>query len=341
MLYPSTEPELEDLLTRPGAELIRFMGQIREPLVVLGAGGKMGPTLCLLARRAAEAAGRSLRIVAVSRFGTPATRQWFAEHNLETISCDLQDRSALPGLPDAGDVIYLVGQKFGTSRDPATTWAANTIPPGLVVERYPDSRIVALSTGNVYPMVPLASGGATENTPTTPVGEYANAAVARERLFEFHSRRARTPLALLRLNYAVELRYGVLHDIAARIARHEPVDVRNGWFNCLWQADANERILRALGHATYPPLVLNLTGPETLSVRTVATRLAELLGHPVRFEGAEGSSALLANTARSLELFGPPRVTVDEAIQRVAAWFRAGGRSLNKPTHFEVVDGRF
>lgn len=343
MYLPSTETELEEYLTRPGTELVAFAPQIREPLVVLGAGGKMGPTLCLLARRAATAAGagRSLRVLAVSRFGDPTARAWFDRHGIEALSCDLQDRDAVAALPEAGDVIYLVGQKFGTSGDPAGTWATNTLPPGHVVERYPRSRIVALSTGNVYPMMPAPGRGAAEDTPLTPVGEYPNAAVARERLFEFHARRHHTPLALLRLNYAVELRYGVLHDLASRIWKGEAVDVRNGWFNCLWQGDANDRILRALQYVSEPPLKLNLTGPEPLGVRDVATRLGTLLDRPVRFAGEEGPTALLSNAARSLQLFGPPTMTTDALLPAVAAWVRSGGRSLNRPTHFEVRDGRF
>lgn len=340
-MVPSNDIELDDLLSRPGPELVAALPRLQDPLVVLGAGGKMGPTLCLLARRAARQAGRPLRIIAVSRFSNPESRTWFERHGIETHACDLFERGALAALPDAGDVVYLVGQKFGTSRDPSATWAANAIPPGHVVERFAGSRIVALSTGNVYPLVPVASGGATEDTPLTPLGEYPNAAVARERLFEFHARRHDTPLVLLRLNYAVELRYGVLHDLARRVWDGEPIDVSHGWFNCLWQGDANDRILRALELASRPPLTLNLTGPEILSVRDIATRLADLLGRPARFTGTEDDTALLNNAARSVAEFGPPRLTPYDLLPAVAEWTKSGGRTLNKPTHFEVRDGRF
>ncbi len=341
MTPPVSETELDALLSEPDPALEAFVSRIRPPLVILGAGGKMGPTLCLLARRAADAAGLPLPIIAVSRFGSPEPRAWLDAHGIETRSCDLFDRDAVAQLPDAGDVLYLVGQKFGTSRDPASTWAANAIPPGLIAERYPGSRLVVLSTGNVYPLVPTTGNGATETTPLTPIGEYPNAAVARERLFEFHTRQHHTPLVILRLNYAVELRYGVLHDIASRIWQGAAIDLGHGWFNCLWQGDANRRILRALDLAAQPPQVLNLTGPDRLSVRDLATRLGALLERPVRFTGTEGSTALLSDATLASQAFGPPTMPIDTLLRWTADWVRRGGRSLNKPTHFEVRDGSY
>jgi nucleoside-diphosphate-sugar epimerase len=253
----------------------------------------------------------------------------------------LLEREAVARLPDALDIIYLVGLKFGTNQNPSLTWATNTIIPTNVAERFPQARIVALSTGNVYPLVPVAGGGATETHPLTPLGDYANAAIARERLFEFHAPRRGTRMVLVRLNYAVELRYGVLHDLACKVWEGEPVDVTTGYFNCIWQGDANDRILRALGLAAAPPLVLNLTGPDVLSVRQVATRLAELMGRSPCFAGTEAGTALLNNPARACALLGPPPTPLEDMLRWTAHWVMRGGPSLNKPTHFEVRDGDF
>jgi nucleoside-diphosphate-sugar epimerase len=299
------ETQLDDLLTLPRPQSVEFIRQVRSPLLILGAGGKMGPTLAVLAHRAAVAAGHKLRVVAVSRFRNASARQWLQSHGVETISCDLFDRGSLAALPEASDILYLVGVKFGTSENPSLTWAANTMIPTNVAERFPEARIVALSTGNVYPMVTIASGGATENDPLTPLGEYANAAVARERLFEFHSRQRGTRMVLVRLNYALDLRYGVLHDLAQKVWSGEAVNLTNGYFNCIWQGDANNHILRSLGLAACPPLALNLTGPDILSVRAVATRLAELMGRSANFTGVESDLALLNNPSRACEAAGP------------------------------------
>jgi nucleoside-diphosphate-sugar epimerase len=301
----------------------------------------MGPTLAVLAKRAAEVAGHELRVVAASRFGNAGAREWLEARGVETAPCDLFDREALGKLPETDSVVFLVGQKFGTSRNPASTWATNTLPPANVVERYPRGRIVALSTGNVYPMMPVTGSGATEETPLTPLGEYANAAVARERVFEYCAGRQGTPLVLLRLNYAVDLRYGVLHDLALLIQKGQPIDLANGWFNCIWQGDANEWILRSLGLATSPPRTLNLTGPWKLSTRDIATQLGGLLGRHPRFTGVESATALFSDTSRCQAVFGKPPTTVDEMIRWTAEWVRNGGRSLDKPTHFEVRDGRY
>ena len=378
-----TEAQLDDILTRPGARLIEFVRRLPSPLLVLGAGGKMGPTLAVLARRAAEAAGCPLRVMAVSRFNDASARTWLESRGVETISCDLFDRASVATLPEANGVIYLVGLKFGTSQNPALTWAANTLIPTAVAERFRQSRIVALSTGNVYPLVPVTSGGAKESHPLTPLGEYANAAVARERIFEYHAQCHGTPLVLVRLNYAVELRYGVLRDIAEKVWRGEAVDLSNGYFNCIWQGDANDMIIRALALAENPPRPLNLTGPDVLSIRSLAARLGELMGvsvksqdadgdvapagdplspslSPTRGEGArrvgegapstprtvkltgiEAGDALLSNASRAIELLGQPSVSLEDMLRWTAHWVMRGGRSLNKPTHFEVRDGKY
>jgi nucleoside-diphosphate-sugar epimerase len=335
------EAQLDDLLTRPRPELVQFIRQVRSPLLILGAGGKMGPSLAVLAWRAAQAAGHKLRVVAVSRFRNAAARAWLESHGVEAIACDLFDRAAVAGLPEAADLLYLAGVKFGTRQNPSLTWATNTIIPTNVAERFPEARLVALSTGNVYPMMPVASGGATEADPLTPLGEYANSAVARERLFEFHSRQRGTRMVLVRLNYALDLRYGVLHDLAQRVRSGEAVDLTNGYFNCIWQGDANDCILRSLGLAASPPLVLNLTGPDLLSVRAVASRLAELMGKSARFTGVESALALLNRTARACQLLGPPPTPLEAAMRWTAHWVMRAGASLNKPTHFEVSDGGY
>jgi nucleoside-diphosphate-sugar epimerase len=335
------ETQLDDLLTRPRPQLVEFIRQVRSPLLILGAGGKMGPTLAVLAHRAAVAAGHKLRIVAVSRFRNAAAREWLESHGVEVISCDLFNRETMAVLPEATDILYLVGVKFGTSQNPSLTWAANTLIPTNVAERFPQARLVALSTGNVYPMVPLASGGATETDSLTPLGEYANAAVARERLFEFHSRQRGTRMVLVRLNYALDLRYGVLHDLAQKVWSGEAVDLTNGYFNCIWQGDANDCILRSLDLAACPPLALNLTGPDILSVRAVATRLSELMGKSAHFTGIESDLTLLSNPARACELLGPPPTALELALRWTADWVMRGGASLNKPTHFEVSDGKY
>jgi nucleoside-diphosphate-sugar epimerase len=337
----NTEEELDEMLTRPRPVLVDFIRTLSSPLVILGAGGKMGPTLAWLARRAAEAAGHALDIFAVSRFTDPHARRWLETRGVQTLSIDLLDREALQRLPKAADVVYLVGRKFGTSQDAARTWAINTLVPAYVAARFPRTRMVVLSTGNVYPLVPISSRGSVESDALTPLGEYANAAVARERLFEFFAQQNATPITIVRLNYAVDLRYGLLVDIARRIHAGESVNIATGHVNCLWQGDANEMILRSLALAKTPPQVLNLTGPAVLSVRELALRFADLLGRTVQFSGTEAETALLSNPARACALLGPPPTTLETVMRWTAHWVKSGGRLLDKPTHFEVRDGRY
>lgn len=335
------EQALDELLTRPRPELVQFIKSVRSPLVILGAGGKMGPSLAVLARRAAEAASHKLDIIAVSRFSDTNARRWLEECEVRTLSCDLYDRAATRQLPETENVLFLVGQKFGTTQSPAATWAANTIVPARVAEHYAAARIVALSTGNVYPLSPVARGGSVESDPLTPLGEYANATVGRERVFEFFSQRNRTPVVMLRLFYAIDLRYGVLRDLAEKIWAGKPIDLANGHFNCIWQGDANEMVIRSLALAASPAVAFNLTSEDVLSVRTVATRLGELLGKPARLIGAENETALIGNTAKLRALLGDPPTPLEAMIRWTADWVNRGGRSLGKPTHFEVRDGRY
>jgi nucleoside-diphosphate-sugar epimerase len=335
------ESQLDEELTRPGARLIEFIKTVSSPLLVLGAGGKMGPTLAVLARRAAEAAGHPLEVVAVSRFSDERSRHWLEACRVKAMRCDLLDAQGLVRLPDAENIIYLVGLKFGTAQNPSATWAMNTLVPARVCERYSGSRIVALSTGNVYPLSAVSGGGSVETDPLTPLGEYANAAVARERIFEFHSQRHGTPITLLRLFYAVELRYGVLVDIAQKVKAREPIELANGHFNCIWQGDANEFVLRALALAASAPSAWNLCRPEIFSVRQMAARFGELFGEPPGFAGSEAPTALLGNSSPLCAKLGPPSVGIQQMLRWIAHWVKQGGRSLGRPTHFEVRDGRY
>ena len=335
------EAELDDWMTRPSEPLVEYMRTMPSPLVVLGAGGKMGPSLCVLARRAAEEAGIGLDVVAVSRFTDPEVRAWLEARGIRTHGADLLDAAAVASLPDAGAIVYLVGLKFGTQQAPASTWAVNTLVPAAVVQRYAGRPIVALSTGNVYPLVPVAEGGSTEDDALTPLGEYANAAVARERIFEYASTRWPTPGVLVRLNYAVDLRYGVLVDLAQQILDGEPVDVTMGHVNVIWQRDANDMILRALELAETPMRALNLTGPDVLSVRGLAERLGEHLGRPVTIVGEEAETALLNDPSKAVSALGAPPTPLDVVLRWTADWVQRGRPTLGKPTHFETRDGRY
>jgi len=334
------ESQLDEILTRPRPVLLDFIGRVASPLVILGAGGKMGPSLAVLAKRAAVSVGCDLEVVAVSRFSNRSTQAWLESQHIRTINANLLIKEELSKLPDSANLLYLVGMKFGTVQNPYLTWAVNSLVPAHVMERYPAAKVSALSTGNVYPAVSVHSGGAREDHPLTPLGEYANSAVARERIFEFFARKQHTPLALLRLNYAVELRYGVLSDIARKVDREEAIDLANGCFNCIWQGDANEMILRSLDIATNPPQPWNLTGP-ILRVRDIAARFGQLLGKTPRFSGQESDTALVSNAEKLCARLGSPATPLEVVMQWTAAWIRQKGRSLNKPTHFEVRDGQY
>jgi nucleoside-diphosphate-sugar epimerase len=336
-----TEAQLEELLTTPGAVLVDFIKTVPSPLLVLGAGGKMGPTLAVLARRAADLAGHKLDVIAVSRFNDAQSRQWLEALGVQTRSCDLLDARAVSKLPDSPSILYLVGLKFGTAQNPGATWAMNTIVPARVAERFRDARIVALSTGNVYPLSEVSRGGSLETDPLTPLGEYPNAAIGRERIFEFYSRAQNTPVTQLRLFYAVELRYGVLVDIAQKVHRGESIDLANGYFNCVWQGDANDMVIRSFSLCAAPPTVWNLCRPEVFSVRDAATRLGALLGKAPRFHGAEAATALLGNAKPLCGSLGEPAVKLDQMLKWIAPWVAQGGRNLGRPTHFEVRDGQY
>ena len=340
-MQTQSESQLLDLLTQPSEALIEFLATLQGPLVILGAGGKMGPTLCVRAKRAAQQASNPIPIIAVSRFSDNAQKAWLESEGVQVHPCDLMDRDSLRNLPDAKNVIYLVGMKFGTQSNPALTWAVNALIPDSVCERYPKARIVALSTGNVYPMTKVAGGGSVESDPLEPLGEYANACVARERIFEYKSQQYGTPIISIRLNYAIDLRYGVLVDLAQKIMAGQPIDLTMGYFNCIWQGDANDMIIRALPLAASPARALNLTGKATLSVRDTALALGRILDQPVSFSGTESAIALLNNSTVAHDELGAPTVALEEMLEWTARWVQDGNQLLNKPTHFETRDGKY
>lgn len=336
-----TEEELEEALSRPTEQDVAALRSIEGDLIILGAGGKMGPSLARLARRAADQSGIAKRIIAVARFTNAGLRQQLEAAGVQTIACDLLSPGALQELPSIANVIFMAARKFGTTGAEHLTWAMNTYLPGLVAERYRESRIVAFSTGNVYPLRPIHLGGALESEPTRPVGEYAQSALGRERMFEYGSNTFGTRVCILRLNYAIDLRYGVLLDIASAVHESRPVDVTMGLVNVIWQRDANSVCLRALQHCSSPPLVLNVTGPETVAVRYLAEEFATRLNKPAICTGTEASTALLSNAAAICKLFGYPTVSLGEMMDETAAWISRGGSVHGKPTHFQVRDGAF
>lgn len=338
---PHNEEELEDLLSEPTQFAVDALRDCTGDVIVLGAGGKMGPSLARMARRAADVLPEPRRVIAVSRFSSPSVAAQLQAHGVEVVRADLGDPDALRELPDAPNVVYMAGQKFGTAAAPARTWFANTAVPAWVAHRYRASRIVAFSTGNVYGLVPSTGDGSREADPLVPVGEYAASCVGRERQFEYAADAYGTAVTIVRLNYAVDLRYGVLVDIATKVRRNAPVPVVMGWLNCIWQGDANAIALAALHSCASPAAVLNVTGPETLAVRDLAMRFALRFGTTPRLEGIEAADALLANTGKMQSLFGQPRVSADRLVELVAAWLEDGGVTLDKATHFEERGGAF
>lgn len=337
----TTVAELEDRLSQPTAGAVEALRGLPGDIVVLGVGGKMGPTLARMARRALDQLGRKDRVLGVARFSTPDLSVELERNGIVPVKCDLLDRAAVQNLPDAANVIFMAGQKFGTTSEPEVTWVMNTVLPALVAERYARSRIVVFSTGCVYPLAPVTSGGSREEDELGPPGDYANSCVGRERVFTYFSKKHGTPVAIDRLYYAIDLRYGVLRNIADKVWRGEPVDVTTGYFNCIWQQDANAHTLQCLAHAASPPWIVNATGPELLSVREMATRLGELLGRKVTIIGQEAPTAWIANTSKVQRVFGPPTVGVEQMLPWTVYWVKQGGVSLDKPTHFEVRDGKF
>lgn len=333
--------QLEELLSRPTPPALDALRRIDGNLVILGVSGKMGPTLARMAVRGLEELGLPYQVYGVARFSQPGVQEALEAAGVVPLACDLLDRAALARLPDSRHVVFMAGQKFGTTGNQHMTWAINTYLPGLACERYGDARIVAFSTGNVYPLTPVVEGGAQEHDDPQPVGEYAASCLGRERIFEYYSRTQGLRCAIMRLNYAVELRYGVLVDIARKVLAGQLVDVSMGTANVIWQGDANAQALGLLAHCDTPPFVLNVTGPETVSIRRVAERFGRLFGVSPHFTGTESATALLSNAAKAQALFGYPSVTLDHMLGWIAGWVERGGATLDKPTHFETRDGRF
>ncbi len=331
------EATLEEVMTRPDPALVADLAATPGDILVLGAAGKMGPTLCRLAKRADPAR----RVIAVARWSEPGLRARMEGWGIECLSADLMDRAALAALPDAPNVIFMAARKFGSSSQQELTWAMNVLLPNLVAERYAGSRIVFFSTGNIMPLVPVGSGGADEATEPSPAGDYAASCLGRERVFQHAGAARGTACFGIRLNYAIDLRYGVLHDVATKVFAGTPVPLRMGHANVIWQGDANAWTLRGLRHAGAACPIVNVTGPETLSIRWLAGQFAQRFGREASFVGEEAPDALLSNAGRAFQLFGYPRVPLLQLVDWVAGWVAQGGRALGKPTKFEVRDGRF
>ena len=328
---------LEELMSRPSPELVQALDKVTGDIMVLGVGGKMGPTLARMAKRA----GPKRRVIGIARFSEAGLRESLEAAGVECIQADLLSREALAQLPDAPNIVFMAGRKFGSTGSEWLTWAMNAHVPALVAERFARSRIVAFSTACVYPFVPTGSNGAPESmAPTAPSGEYANSCVARERLFEHFSHAHGTPGRLLRLSYAIDMRYGVLHDIAQKLLRKEPIDLSMGHANVIWQGEANDWTLRSLAHCTAPTSPLNLSGPK-VSIRDLACELSLRLDVAPVFTGYEADSAWLVDCSEAFRLFGQPQVSLQRMVDWTADWVQRGGASLNKPTHYEARDGKY
>ncbi|CAG7595847.1 hypothetical protein PAESOLCIP111_00058 [Paenibacillus solanacearum] len=337
----TTIEQLEQKLAEPSEALVRDMAQIDGDIMLLGVGGKMGPSLARLAMNALKKAGVQKTIWGVSRFSEKGLKEQLEQEGVRTIACDLLDDRQIEQLPDVKNIIYMAGNKFGTTGREYFTWAMNSYLPGRVAEKFRQSRIVVFSSGNIYPFTPVASGGATEAIPPAPVGEYGQSTLGRERVFEYFSHKYEIPMVIYRLNYAIDLRYGVLLEVAKAVKSGQPIDVTMGHANCIWQGDANEIALRSLNVCTSPPNVINITGPETMSMRWIAQEFGKRLGVEPVITGQEADTALLNNAAKSFQLFGYPRVSLLQMIDWIAAWVEQGGETLNKPTHFQEREGKF
>jgi hypothetical protein len=339
---PNKELELlEKEILAPSADLINAIAELDGDVMLLGVGGKMGPSMAKVAREAIYRAGVNKKVIGVSRFSDAKLQSDLEAAGVETISADLLDEAQLAALPDARNILYLAGNKFGTTGKEAFTWAINAYLPGRVAERFRNSRIVAFSTGNVYPFVPVSSGGPSEDHPVGPVGEYGQSCLGRERIFRYFSDKYEIPMLIYRLNYAVDFRYGVLLELAQSVMNERPIDLSSGNVNVIWQGDANEIALRAFRHCAVPAKILNVTGPETLSVRWLAEQFGSIFGKAPLFIGEQQPTALLNNAAQAHRLFGYPKVSINEIIELTASWVQKGGSTFGKATHFQERQGKF
>lgn len=335
------EEQLEELLSRPGKDAVELFSRLDGDIIFLGVGGKIGISLAMMAKRACEQAGVRKRIIGVSKFESKEVRSKLEKAGIETIDGDLLDIKFTDSLPKVKNVFYLAGMKFGSTENLSLTWAINTWLPAIVADSFRQSRIVAFSTGCVYPLVPVNSGGSKETDPPEAIGEYAQSCLGRERMFEFGSTRNKTKVTLIRLNYSVEMRYGVLVDIAMKVKNRQPVDLTMGYFNVIWQGDMNDYVLRSIEQAESPARILNITGPELLSVKETAGEFAKLFGVDLTFTGKEATTALLNNSNLAYNLYGKPKVSASQVIKWIAGWLQEDGGILGKPTHFEVRDGKY
>lgn len=336
----TSEEQLDDLLSRPGKELVQMISRLEGDIIFLGVAGKIGPSLARMAKRACDEAGVLKRIIGVSRFRS-GEENALENYGIEIIKGDLLDLDFISRLPLVKNVFYLAGMKFGSEENLPLTWAMNTYLPAIVADYFKESRIVAYSTGCVYPLVPVETGGSIETDVPLPVGEYAQSCLGRERMFEYGSSRYDTQVALIRLNYAVEMRYGVLVDIALKVKNEVPVDLSMGYFNVIWQGDANDFVLRSIDHCKSPARIFNITGREILSVRVTAIEFGKLLGKNPKFVNTEEKTALLSNSAEAYRLFGFPKVQLSEVIKWTAGWVAENRKISGKPTHFEVRNGKY
>ncbi len=337
------ESELDEFMSCPSDRLVDYVAGLEGDIAIVGAAGKIGVTLAMMASRAVKASKTAKKVYAISRFSDPSARKRIEKEGVAAIACDLLDQDAVAKLPEAANVLFLAGRKFGTQGAQDLTWATNTLAPAYVARRYSKSRIVAYSTGCVYDFRNAVSGGSVERDPPEATGEYAQSTLGRERVFEYYSRAFGTKVCQFRLNYAIDLRYGVLRDIADKVYAGLPVDLSSPSYNCIWQGDVLERTILSLGLCDSPPAIINISGPETASVRWTAEEFALRFGKSALFKGEEKPEArtYLSNAAQSFKLFGYPSVSLLEMIDMTAEWIAAGGSSLGKPTHFEVTDGKY
>lgn len=332
-----SEEELEQFMTQPAPELVRDLENLDGDIMLLGVAGKLGVTLAKLAKRACP----QKRVIGVARFSDPRARHRLEEAGVETVTCDLLDRDQVAALEDCENVILMVGRKFGAEGDQPLTWAMNSHVPTLIAERFPKSRIVAFSTACVYAMSEVANGGSVEGDPLTPPGEYANSCIGRERLLEYFSAHHQTPGRLIRLSYAIDMRYGVLHDIAQAVLDGMPVSLQMSHVNVIWQGDANMYALQSLVHTTTPTSPLNISGPEIASVREIAIAFGKIFNREPIFTGEPQAKMWLVNTKKQRRLFGQPSVPLEKLIEWTADWVGNRRASLGKPTRFEVADGAY